>query len=146
MEDIITQIPGFERGKVHRVTASDKAGEALLVASMASRLSAEWNTSVLCLSLDGSKEEIESALPTVGGYANIEVTDQKNPDIWVVRNKIAAAVGRRFVRAAIICGAERLRLKTDPEGAGKESAAIIERTLSGLAFGMGIPVILVDIH
>lgn len=145
-DEIINQIPGFERGKVHRVTASDEVGESFIIANMAERLRTEWNTNVLCLSLDGHKEAIESLLPSIGNAARIEVINQKNPTTRVVMNKISAAVNRRFVRAAIIGGAERLGPKTDPDGADKESAAIIERNLAGLASRTGIPIILVDLE
>ena len=145
-DEIINQIPGFERGKVHRVTASDEVGESFIIANMAERLRTEWNTNVLCLSLDGHKEAIESILPSIGNIARIEVVAQKNPDVYVIVNKITGDVKRRFVRAAIIGGAERLRLKTDPDGTRKDSAAIIERALASLASRTGIPIILVDLE
>ena len=145
-EEIINQIPGFERGKVHRVTASDEVGESFIIANMAERLRTEWNTNVLCLSLDGHKAAIESILPSIGNIARIEVMDQKNPDVYVIVNKITGDVKRRFVRAAIIGGAERLRIYSDPDGKGKDSAAIIERALASLASRTGIPIILVDLE
>lgn len=145
-EEIINQIPGFERGRVHRVTASDEVGESFIIANMAERLRTEWNTNVLCLSLDGHKEAIESILPSIGNIARIEVMDQKNPDVYVIVNIITGVVKRRFVRAVIIGGAERLRLKTDPDGTRKDSAAIIERALASLASRTGIPIILVDLE
>lgn len=145
-EEIINQIPGFERGKVHRVTASDEVGESFIIANMAERLRTEWNTNVLCLSLDGHKEAIESILPSIGNIARIEVVAQKNPDVYVIENKITGDVKHRFIRATIIGGAERLRLKTDPDGTRKDSAAIIERALASLASRTGIPIILVDLE
>ena len=145
-EEIINQIPGFERGKVHRVTASDEVGESFIIANMAERLRTEWNTNVLCLSLDGHKDAIESILPSIGNIARIEVMDQKNPDVYMIVNKITGVVKRRFVRSVIIGGAERLRIKSDPDGKGKDSAAIIERALASLASRAGIPIILVDLE
>ena len=144
-DEIINQIPGFERGKVHRVTASDEVGESFIIANMAERLRTEWNTNVLCLSLDGHKEAIESLLPNIGNAARIEVINQKNPTTRVVVNKIFAAVNRRFVRAAIIGGAERLGPKTDPNDSGEDSAVILERVMANLASGANIPIILVDL-
>ena len=145
-EEIINQIPGFERGKVHRVTATDEVGESFIIANMAERLRTEWNTNVLCLSLDGHKAAIESILPSVGNIARIEVMDQQTQDVYVIVNKITGEVKRRFVRAVIIGGAERLRIKSDPDGKGKDSAAIIERALASLASRAGIPIILVDLE
>ena len=128
------------------MTASDEVGESFIIANMAERLRTEWNTNVLCLSLDGHKDAIESILPSIGNIARIEVMDQKNPDVYMIVNKITGVVKRRFVRSVIIGGAERLRIKSDPDGKGKDSAAIIERALASLGSRAGIPIILVDLE
>ena len=58
-EEIITLIPGYEKGEVHRVIAEDEIGASFLIAKMVSDLRARWNTSVVVLSLDGHKDAIE---------------------------------------------------------------------------------------
>ena len=61
MAEIINQIPGFEKGRVQRISATDEVSESFIVAQMAADLHKKWNTSVLCISLDDHKEAIDSS-------------------------------------------------------------------------------------
>ena len=54
MTEIITQIPGYENGSVKRIGASEFSAP-IIVAEIAIALRDEWNTKVLCLSLDERK-------------------------------------------------------------------------------------------
>jgi hypothetical protein len=53
MAEIINQIPGYEKGRVQRITATDEVSESFIVAQIADDLRKKWNTSVLCISPDG---------------------------------------------------------------------------------------------
>lgn len=145
MAEIINQIPGFEKGRVQRINATDAVSESFIVAQMAADLRKKWNTSVLCISLDGHKEAIESLIPQEKAVGNVYVLDQKNHDFEVVLRKATGIINRRFVRALIVSGAERLTTKTykDKPEKGREW---IDLRLNGLAGGIGIPIILVEIH
>lgn len=145
MAEIINQIPGFEKGRVQRINATDEVSESFIVAQMAADLRKKWNTSVLCISLDGHKEAIESLIPPEKAVGNVYVLDQKNHDFEVVLRKATGIINRRFVRALIVSGAERLTTKTykDKPEKGREW---IDLRLNGLAGGIGIPIILVEIH
>ena len=145
MAEIINQIPGFEKGRVQRINATDEVSESFIVAQMAADLRKKWNTSVLCISLDGHKEAIESLIPQEKAVGNVYVLDQKNHDFEVVLRKATGIINRRFVRALIVSGAERLTTKTykDKPEKGWEW---IDLRLNGLAGGIGIPIILVEIH
>ena len=111
MAEIINQIPGYERGRLQRITATDEVSESFIVAQMAADLRKKWNTSVLCISLDGHKEAIESLIPQENAVGRVYVLDQKNPEFEVVYRKATGIINRRFVRALIISGAERLTAK-----------------------------------
>lgn len=132
-EEIITQIPGYEAGKVTQVNADDEIGASFLIAQMVSDLRNRWNTSVAVLSLDGHKDAIEALIPADTSIAKTVVLDQKNPDYNVISRKIEGMVHRKFVRAAIIGAAGRLAQSDH-----------VEREFSRLAKSMNIPVILVD--
>ena len=80
MAEFINQIPGYEKGRVQRITATDEVSESFIVAQMASDLRKKWNTSVLCISLDGHKEAIESLIPQEKAVGTVYVLDQKNPE------------------------------------------------------------------
>ena len=144
MAEIINQIPGYETGRVQRINATDEVSESFIVAQMADDLRKKWNISVLCISLDGHKEAIESLIPQEKAVGNVYVLDQKNPTFEVVLRKAEGIINRRFVRALIISGAERLTVRTfkDNPEKGREW---IENRLKGLSGGMGLPVILVEV-
>lgn len=143
MAEFITQIPGYEIG-VHRISATDEVSASYMVAQMATVLSQKWNTNVLCVSLDGQKEAIESLIPPGHSFGRVHVLEQKNPEFEVVRRKAEGIINRRFVRALIISGAERLTAKffRDRPNKGQEWIA---NCLEGLSGGMHIPIILVSL-
>ena len=145
MAEIINQIPGYEKGRVQRITATDEVSESFIVAQMADDLRKKWNTSVLCISLDGHKEDIEALIPQEKAFGNVYVLDQKNPEFDVVLRKATGIINRRFVRALIISGAERLIAKYFKDRPEKGQEWIIGR-LEGLSGGIGIPIILVEVQ
>ncbi len=145
MAEIINQIPGYEKSRVQRITATDEVSESFIVAQMAADLRKKWNTSVLCISLDGHKEAIETLIPQEKAVGNVYVLNQKNPEFEVVLRKAIGIINRRFVRALIISGAERLTTKAymDNPGKGREW---IDYRLNGLSGDIGLPIILVEVH
>ena len=145
MAEIINQIPGYEKGRLQRIKATDEVSESFIVAQMADDLRKKWNTSVLCISLDGHKEAIESLIPQEKAVGNVYVLDQKNPEFEVVLRKATGIINRRFVRALIISGAERLKSRAfrDNQNQRKEW---IDSCLYGFAKSTDIPVILVYAH
>ena len=145
MAEIINQIPGYEKGRVQRISATDEVSASFLVAKMAADLRQKWYTSVLCISLDGHKEAIEAIIPQDNSLARVYVLDQKNPTFEVVLRKAEGIINRRFVRALIISGAEKLNTRTFKDNQDKERSCIHLR-LGGLARGMNISVILVETH
>ena len=145
MTEIINQIPGYEKGRLQRITATDEVSESFIVAQMAADLRKKWNTSVLCISLDGHKEAIETLIPQEKAVGNVYVLDQKNSEYEVVLRKATGIINRRFVRALIISGAERLSAKIFKDRPEKGREWIADR-LEGLSEGIGMPVILVEVH
>ncbi len=145
MAEFINQIPGYEKGRVQRINATDEVSESFIVAQMATDLRKKWNTSVLCISLDGHKEAIESLIPQEKAVGTVYVLNQKNPEFEVVLRKATGIINRRFVRALIISGAERLIAKYFKDRPEKGQEWIIGR-LEGLSGGIGIPIILVEVQ
>ena len=145
MAEIINQIPGYEKSRVQRITATDEVSESFIVAQMADDLRKKWNTSVLCISLDGHKAAIESLIPEEKAVGRVYVLDQKNPTFEVVLRKASGIINRRFVRALIISGAERLTTKSYKDNPEKGRDWINHR-LSGLSEGIGLPIILVEVN
>ena len=144
MAEIINQIPGYEHGRVQRINATDEVSESFILAQMAADLRKKWNTSVLCISLDGHKEDIETLIPQEKAVGTIYVLDQKNPEFEVVLRKATGIINRRFVRALIISGAERLTAQNFKDCPQKGREWIASR-LEGLSADLAIPVILVGV-
>ena len=142
MAEIIHQIPGYEK-RLQRIVTTDEVSESFIVAHMADDLRKKWNTSVLCISMDGNKEAIESLIPDDKAVGNVYVMNQKHPIIEVILRKVEGIINRRFVRALIISGAERLTTKTS-QNHPENVPAWISNRLDRLAKGHGIPVILVE--
>ena len=141
MTEVISQIPGYENGSVKRISASELSAP-IIVAEIAIDLRDEWNTKV-CISLDERKELIEDFIRNNGILANaIEtiVLNQKNPDVSVVIKKVCGLIHRKFVRAVIISGAERLKLKQP----SSDEKGIIDRWLERMAKAERIPLVLVE--
>ena len=145
MTEFINQIPGYEKGRVQRITATDEVSESFIVAQMADDLRKKWNTSVLCISLDGHKEVIESLIPQENAVGSVYVLNQKNPEIEVVLRKATGIINRRFIRALIISGAERLSTK-DYKDKPEKGREWIDLRLNDLSGGIGLPIILVEVH
>lgn len=145
MAEIIHQIPGYEKGRVQRIKAIDEVSESFIVAQMADDLRKKWNTSVLCISMDGHKEAIESLIPQEKAVCNVYVLNQKNTELEVVLRKAKGIINRRFVRALIISGAERITTAAYKDKT-EEGREWIDLRLNGLSRGIGIPIILVAVH
>lgn len=142
MEEYLEQIPNYTRGVVQRICASDKESACNIVAHMTSELLQKWYTSVLCISLDLRKDAIESLVQTGNSFARYFVIDQKNPDCPVIVGKARGHIHRKFVRAVIISGAERIMFKFYKES--EEQQAYIISMLDKLAIEENVPVILVE--
>ena len=145
MAEFINQIPGYEKGRVQRINATDEVSESFIVAQMAADLRKKWNISVLCISLDGHKEVIESLIPQENAVGSVYVLNQKNPEIEVVLRKATGIINRRFIRALIISGAERLSTK-DYKDKPEKGREWIDLRLNDLSGGIGLPIILVEVH
>ena len=142
MAEIIYQIPSYENGRVQRISTSELSAP-IVVAQMVIDLRDKWNTKVLCISLDERKELIESFVMNNGTLASVietVVLNQKNPDVSVVIKKACGLIHRKFVRAVIISGAKRLRLK-QPSPDEKD---IINRWIVRMAQTEKVPLILVE--
>ena len=145
MAEFINQIPGYEKGRVQRINATDEVSESFIVAQMAADLRKKWNTSVLCISLDGHKEVIESLIPQENAVGSVYVLNQKNPEIEVVLRKATGIINRRFIRALIISGAERLSIKAY-KAKPEKGQEWIDLRMNDLSGRIGLPIILVEVN
>lgn len=104
MADYLEQIPGFEKGTVQCVCATDAEGALYLGAQMASDLLSKWFTNVGFFSLIGHAEALQTLVQNTAGFTRLHAVNQKNPDLGVILQKSQGIVNRKFVRAVIIEG------------------------------------------
>ena len=104
MADYLEQIPGFEKGTVQCVCATDAEGALYLGAQMVSDLLSKWFTNVAFFSLLGHADALQALVQNTAGFTRLHAVDQKNPDLKVILQKAQGMVNRKFVRAVIIEG------------------------------------------
>lgn len=103
-EAIINQIPGYEKGKVQYVGATDEVSALFLSAQIVSDLLNKWSTSVAFFSLSCRGEALRGMVKNGSATAKLYTVDQKNPDPQVILRKARGMVNRKFVRAIVIEG------------------------------------------
>jgi tRNA(Ile)-lysidine synthase TilS/MesJ len=130
MAEIINQIPGFEKGRVQCVFATDEEGALLLSAQMVSDLLNKWSTNVAFFSLTGRADALEGMVQNESKVARLYTVNQKNPELRVIINKAQGMVNRKFVRTVIIEGFQKLE-------------QVPRRGLEQFALSANVPVILV---
>ena len=130
MTEIITQIPGFENGRVHIVCAEDVEGTLFLSVQMVSDLLNKWNTNVAFFSMTGRAEALEEMVQNESKTARLYTVNQKNPELRIIIQKAQGMVNCKFVRAVIIEGTQH------PD-------QIPQRGLELFAISAKVPVILV---
>ena len=108
MAEIINQIPGFENGIVHHVSAADEVDALFLSAQIISDLLNKWNTSVAFFSLDDHSEGLKRLVENNSTVARLCTVNQKNHSLQVILRKAKGMVNRKFVRAIIIEGLTEL--------------------------------------
>ena len=133
MADYLEQIPGFEKGTVQCVCATDAEGALYLGAQMASDLLSKWFTNVAYFSLLCHAEALQALVRNTAGFTRLHAVNQKNPNLQVILNKAQGMVNRKFVRAVIIEGLPA----PDPDG---------WRLLQTRAQAADIPIVLLNVN
>jgi len=87
MAEIINQIPGFENGIVHYVSAADEVDALFLSAQIISDLLNKWNTSVAFFSLSSRSEGLKRLVENNSTVARLYTVNQKNHSLQVILRK-----------------------------------------------------------
>ena len=108
MAEIIYQIPGFEKGSVHSVCASDKVAAIHLCSQIVSDILNKWNTNVAFFSLSSRCEALQELVKADSCFARLFSVNQKNHNLQVIIRKATGMVNRKSVRAIVIEGLSEL--------------------------------------
>lgn len=104
MAEIINQIPGFEKGSVHYVSATDEVDALFLSAQMVSDLLNKWNSNVAFFSCTCRCEGLNNLVNNESGVARLHTVSQRNKSLLVLLRKAGGIAHRRAVHQFIIEG------------------------------------------
>ena len=110
MSEYITQIPNLEKGKVYTINVSDSESAVNIVKELVHRLCVTYNTAVGYIGLN---EHIDAVCEQCSDWKSAAVLNcikQNNPDCGTIIRKMEGLYNRRFVRAFIIDGSDRLKV------------------------------------
>ena len=144
MSEYITQIPNLEKGKVYTINVSDSESAVNIVKELVHRLCVTYNTAVGYIGLN---EHIDAVCEQCSDWKSAAVLNcikQNNPDCCTIIRKMEGLYNRRFVRAFIIDGAEKLKV---PGADGKliENPSNVAIRLDWFASKKKVPVIAIVI-
>lgn len=144
MSEYITQIPNLEKGKVYTINVSDSDSAVNIVKELVHRLCVTYNTAVGYIGLNEHIDAVCEQCSDWKSAAMLNCIKQNNPDCGTIIRKMEGLYNRRFVRAFIIDGAEKLKV---PGADGKliENPSNVAIRLDCFASKKKVPVIAIVI-
>lgn len=140
MSEYITQIPNLEKGKVYTINASDSESAVSVVKELVQRLCVTYNTSVGYIGLNDHIDAVREQCSDWKSAAVLNCIKQNNPDCGTIIRKMEGLYNRRFVRAFIIDGSDKLKVP-ESDGKLKESPSGVAIRLDWFASKKNVPVI-----
>ena len=140
MSEYITQIPNLEKGKVYTINASDSESAVSVVKELVHRLCVTYNTAVGYIGLNDHIDAVREQCSDLKSAAVLNCIKQNNLDCGTIIRKMEGLHNRRFVRAFIIDGSDRLKVPGS-DGKLKESPSGVAIRLDWFASKKNVPVI-----
>ena len=142
MSEYITQIPNLEKGKVYTINASDSESAVSVVKELVHRLCVTYNTAVGYIGLNDHIDAVREQCSDLKSAAVLNCIKQNNLDCGTIIRKMEGLHNRRFVRAFIIDGSDKLKVPGS-DGKLKESPSGVAIRLDWFASKKNVPVIAV---
>ena len=140
MSEYITQIPNLEKGKVYTINASDSESAVSVVKELIHRLCVTYNTAVGYIGLNDHIDAVREQCSDLKSAAVLNCIKQNNLDCGTIIRKMEGLHNRRFVRAFIIDGSDKLKVPGS-DGKLKESPSGVAIRLDWFASKKNVPVI-----
>ena len=140
MSEYITQIPNLEKGKVYTINVSDSVSAVNVVKELVHRLCVTYNTAVGYIGLNDHIDSVREQCSDLKSAAVLNCIKQNNPDCGTIIRKMEGLHNRRFVRAFIIDGSDKLKVP-ESDGKLKESPSGVAIRLDWFASKKNVPVI-----
>lgn len=139
---VLTDIPGFERGKLHCIDSSDELAKILFAAKLIAELRSRYCTSVAYFSTHGTAGNVEDIQSDYTGLAGaLYAENLESNDCDDLYCKAVEMIDRKFVRAIIVDCIEGLDVK-DFKGGIRAKRTEITTCLQMLAATKKVPVLL----
>ena len=137
-----TDIPGFERGKLHCIDCSDELTKVFLAERLIAELRSKYCTSVAYFSTHDTAESIENLQSDHSGLVGtLYAENLENNDCDALYEKAAEMIDRKFVRAIIIDSIEGIDIRNF-DGGIRAKRTEIKTCLNILAATKKVPVLL----
>ena len=140
MSEYITQIPNLEKGKVYTINVSDSVSAVNVVKELVHRLCVTYNTAVGYIGLNDHIDAVREQCSDLKSAAVLNCIKQNNLDCGTIIRKMEGLYNRRFVRAFIIDGSDKLKVPGS-DGKLKESPSGVAIRLDWFASKKNVPVI-----
>ena len=139
---VLTDIPGFERGKLHCIDSSDELAKILFAAKLIAELRSRYCTSVAYFSTHGTAGNVEDIQSDYTGLAGaLYAENLESNDCDDLYCKAVEMIDRKFVRAIIVDCIEGLDVKDFKRGI-RAKRTEIKTCLQMLAATKKVPVLL----
>ena len=140
MSEYITQIPNLEKGKVYTINVSDSESAVNAVKELVYRLCVTYGTSVGYIGLNEHIDLVREQCNDWKSAAVLNCIKQKNPDCGTIIRRMEGLYNRRFVRAFIIDGSDKLKVPGS-DGKLKDSPSNVAIRLDWFASKKRVPII-----
>lgn len=144
MSEYITQIPNLEKGKVYTINVSDPESAVNAVKELVYRLCVTYGTSVGYIGLNEHIDLVREQCNDWKSAAALNYIKQKNPDCDTLIRRMEGLYNRRFVRAFIIDGSDKLKV-SGSDGKLKDNPSNVAIRLDSFASKKKVPVIAIVI-
>ena len=140
MSEYITQIPNLEKGKVYTINVSDPESAVNAVKELVYRLCVTYGTAVGYIGLNEHIDLVREQCNNWKSAAVLNCIKQNNPDCGTIIRRMEGLYNRRFVRAFIIDGSDKLKVPGS-DGKLKDSPSNVAIRLDWFASKKKVPVI-----
>ena len=140
MSEYIIQIPNLEKGKVYTINVCDSESALNVIKELLYRLCVTYGTAVGYIGLNDHIDAVREQCSDLKSAAVLNCIKQNNPDCGTIIRKMEGLHNRRFVRAFIIDGSDKLKVPGS-DGKLKESPSGVAIRLDWFASKKNVPVI-----
>ena len=140
MSEYITQIPNLEKGKVYTINVGDSESALNVIKELLYRLCVTYGTVVGYIGINDHIDLVREQCSDWKAAAVLNWIKQNNPDCGTIIRRMEGLYNRRFVRAFIMDGSDKLKVPGS-DGKLKDSPSNVAIRLDWFASKKRVPII-----